>query len=186
MLPERPWQRSSPCGHTEGMDWCHYRFRSRWDLDAPPAAVFAALANGDDYPRWWPQVREVWRIDEHSGTARFRSLVPYDLWVIVSEARQDPAEGVLEISLSGDLEGWARWTVTARGTGTRARFDQEVVARKPLLRRLAFPGRPVFRVNHALMMRSGRRGLRSHLAARPAGAPGVASGSSGPRGGNAV
>ncbi|MBO3681006.1 SRPBCC family protein [Streptomyces sp. NEAU-YJ-81] len=151
------------------MDWCHYRFHSRWDLDAAPAAVFAALANGDDYPRWWPQVREVRRIDEHSGAARFRSLVPYDLRVTVSQARQDPADGVLEIGFSGDLEGWARWTVLPHGTGTRALFEQEVVARKPLLRRLALPGRPVFRANHALMMRSGRRGLRAHLAARPAG-----------------
>ncbi|MBU3869650.1 SRPBCC family protein [Streptomyces sp. 4503] len=151
------------------MDWCHYRFHSRWDLDAAPAAVFAALANGDDYPRWWPQVREVRRIDERSGAARFRSLVPYDLRVTVSEARQDPADGVLEIGFSGDLEGWARWTVLPHGTGTRALFEQEVVARKPLLRRLALPGRPVFRANHALMMRSGRRGLRAHLAVRPAG-----------------
>ncbi|MCG0289822.1 SRPBCC family protein [Streptomyces sp. PSAA01] len=151
------------------MDWCHYRFHSRWDLDAAPAAVFAALADGDDYPRWWPQVREVRRIDERSGAARFRSLVPYDLRVIVSEARQDPADGVLEIGFAGDLEGWARWTVLPQGTGTRALFEQEVVTRKPLLRRLALPGRPVFRANHALMMRSGRRGLRAYLAARPTG-----------------
>ncbi|MEE4597321.1 SRPBCC family protein [Streptomyces sp. DSM 41524] len=169
------------------MDWCHYRFRSRWDLDAPPAAVFAVLANGDDYPRWWPQVREVRRIDERSGAARFRSLVPYDLRLIVSEARQDPSEGVLEIGFAGDLEGRARWTVLPQGTGTRALFEQEVVARKPLLRRLALIGRPVFRVNHTLMMRAGLRGLRAHLAARTAGPAGAPSGpASGPPGGNAV
>ncbi|QKV91649.1 SRPBCC family protein [Streptomyces sp. NA02950] len=155
------------------MDWCRYRFRSRWELDAPPAAVYAALADGDTYPRWWPQIREVRRIDERTGAARFRSLVPYDLEVTVGEARQDPAAGVLEISLSGDLEGWVRWTVTARDTGTRALFEQEVVVRKPLLRRLALPGRPVFRLNHALMMRAGRRGLRAHLAATGAGRPGT-------------
>jgi hypothetical protein len=34
-----------------------------------------------------------------------------------------------------------------------------------LLRRFAVPGRPVFRLNHRLMMRSGRRGLRAHLQA---------------------
>lgn len=167
----------------EGMDWCHYRFRSRWDLDAPPAAVFAVLADGADYPRWWPQVREVRQIDERSGAARFRSLVPYDLWVIVSEARQDPADGVLEIGFSGDLEGWARWTVLPHGNGTRAFFEQEVVARKPLLRRLALPGRPVFRANHALMMRSGLRGLRTRLATKSARPSGPASP---PSGGNAV
>ncbi|MEU8826832.1 SRPBCC family protein [Streptomyces sp. NPDC048636] len=155
------------------MDWCRYRFRSRWDLDAPPAAVFAVLADGDSYPCWWPQVREARRIDERTGAARFRSLFPYDLEVTVHEARQDPAAGLLEIMFSGDLEGWARWTVTARDGGTRAFFAQEVVARKPLLRRLALPGRPVFRLNHALMMRAGRRGLRAHLGAARAGRPGA-------------
>ncbi len=35
--------------------------------------------------------------------------------------------------------------------------------RKPLLRRLAVPGRPLFRANHRLMMRAGRRGLAAHL-----------------------
>lgn len=164
------------------MDWCLYRFRSRWDLDAPPAAVYAALADGDAYPRWWPQVREVRRLDDRSGAARFRSLVPYDLHVTVGQARQEPAHGVLEATVSGDLEGWVRWTVTARGTGTRALFEQEVVVRKPLLRRLALPGRPVFRANHALMMRAGRRGLRAHLAAPPPGSAGPG----GPSGGNAV
>ncbi|MEU1666073.1 SRPBCC family protein [Streptomyces sparsogenes] len=152
------------------MDWCRYRFHSHWDLDAPPAAVYGLLAAGDDYPRWWPQVREAVRSDERTGTARFRSLIPYDLVITVREARQDPAAGVLELAMSGDLEGWARWTVTARGTGARAVFDQEVEVRKPLLRRLALPGRPLFRLNHALMMRSGLRGLRAHLATLPPGA----------------
>jgi len=151
------------------MDWCHYRFRSRWDLDAPPAAVFAALADGDGYPRWWPQVRDVRRVDDRTGTARFRSLVPYDLRLTVTEADRDPARGTLRITFSGDLEGWARWTVTARGAGTRALFEQDVVARKPLLRRFAVLGRPLFRANHALMMRAGRRGLRARLAGRTAG-----------------
>ncbi|WP_432012739.1 SRPBCC family protein [Streptomyces cucumeris] len=155
------------------MDWCRYRFHSRWDLDAPPADVFAVLADGDRYPRWWPQVREARRIDGRTGTARFRSLIPYDLEVTVREARQDAAAGVLEIMFSGDLDGWARWTVTARDGGTRALFEQEVVARKPLLRRFALPGRPVFRLNHALMMRAGCRGLRAHLDAVRAGRSGA-------------
>ncbi|MDI5964655.1 polyketide cyclase [Streptantibioticus silvisoli] len=100
------------------------------------------------------------------GVIRFRSVLPYELVVTAREARRDPAAGVLEISMAGDLEGWARWTVCADGAaGSRAVFDQDVVVRKPLMRRLALPGRPLFRLNHALMMRAGRRGLRSSLAA---------------------
>ncbi|WP_432087721.1 MULTISPECIES: SRPBCC family protein [unclassified Streptomyces] len=145
------------------MDWCRYRFRCVWRLAAPPDAVYAVLERAEDYPRWWPQVREVVPRDETSGTARFRSLLPYDLVVTVRALRRDPAARVLEVGLGGDLEGRARWTLTPEGTGTRVLYEQEVEVRARLLRALAVPGRLVFRANHALMMRGGRRGLAAHL-----------------------
>jgi len=147
------------------MDWSHYRFRSLWSLPAPPADVYAVLEQAEDYPRWWPQVREVNRIDDTSGLIRIRSVLPYDMTFTAREVRRDPAAGVLEINMSGDIDGWARWTVTADGPGSLVRYDQEVYVTKPLLRRLAVPGRPVFRANHALMMRAGRRGLTTYLEA---------------------
>ncbi|SHI36156.1 SRPBCC family protein [Streptomyces sp. 3214.6] len=147
------------------MDWTRYRFRTLWDLPAPPARVYDTLEQAEDYPRWWPQVREVNRVDDTSGVVRIRSLLPYDLTFTAREVRRDPAAGVLEIAMTGDLDGWARWTLTAHGSGTLARYDQVVQVNKPLLRRFAVPGRPVFRLNHRLMMRSGRRGLMAHLQA---------------------
>ncbi|MET9802089.1 SRPBCC family protein [Streptomyces sp. NPDC006368] len=146
------------------MNWCHYRFRSVWKLPAPPDTVYAALAEPDTYPRWWPQVRRAVRLDQHRGVARLRSFLPYDILVTVTEGRSDPHARVLEAALDGDLEGWLRWTVTADGVdGARARYDQEVEVRQPLMRGLALPGRPFFVANHALMMRAGRRGLAAHL-----------------------
>ncbi|MFJ4871762.1 SRPBCC family protein [Streptomyces sp. NPDC088757] len=145
------------------MDWYRYRFRCVWRLAAPPDRVYAVLERAEDYPRWWPQVREVIPHDETSGTARFRSLLPYDLVVAVRALRRDPAARVLEVGLGGDLEGRARWTLAPEGTGTRVLYEQEVEVRARLLRVLAVPGRPVFRANHALMMRGGRRGLAAHL-----------------------
>jgi uncharacterized protein YndB with AHSA1/START domain len=147
------------------MDWSHYRFRSVWDLPAPPTDVYVALEQAQDYPRWWPQVREVTPIDERSGVIRIRSVLPYDMTFTAREVRRDPAAGSLEIAMTGDIDGWARWTLASDGPGTRATYDQEVDVSKPLLRRLAVPGRPVFRANHALMMRAGRRGLTAYLEA---------------------
>lgn len=148
-------------GHTGEVDWTHYRFRSVWQLDAPLGAVYAVLERAEEYPLWWPQVKEVTALGPRSGLVRIRATLPYTLTFTAHEVRHEP--GVLEIAMRGDLEGWARWTLVARGSGTVARFEQEVRTRKPLLRRLAVPGRPVFRANHRLMMRSGRRGLRARL-----------------------
>ncbi|WP_338694488.1 SRPBCC family protein [Streptomyces sp. Q6] len=144
--------------------WSHYRFRSVWDLPAPPAAVFAVLERAEEYPAWWPQVRAVTPLDDTSGVAVFRSFLPYELTVTAREKRRDPAAGILEVEMSGDLDGWARWTLRpVPGGGTRAVYDQEVEVRKALMRRFAVPGRPVFLANHAWMMRGGRRGLAASL-----------------------
>ncbi|MEU9152056.1 SRPBCC family protein [Streptomyces sp. NPDC048417] len=147
------------------MDWTHYRFRSLWPLPADRAAVYRALERVEDYPSWWPQVRAVSRLNDTTGVITIRSVLPYDMTFTAREARRDPAAGVLEIVMSGDIEGWSRWTITADGTGTLARYDQVVDVSKPLLRRLAVPGRPFFRANHRLMMWAGRRGLLGHLQA---------------------
>ncbi|GAA2437185.1 SRPBCC family protein [Streptomyces pulveraceus] len=147
------------------MDWSHYRFVSIWDLPAPPDAVYGILERAEDYPRWWPQVREATPVDGATGTTCIRSLLPYDLVMTVRERRRDPRAGVIEATLSGDLDGWIRWTVTPHGGGSRVVYEQEVEVRRRLMRLLAVPGRPVFRANHALMMRAGRRGLAARLAA---------------------
>ncbi|WP_436989333.1 SRPBCC family protein [Streptomyces sp. enrichment culture] len=163
----------------------HYRFRSVWDLDTPPGDVYAVLERAGEYPEWWPQVREVvWRGDgggggeRAAGSARIRSLLPYDLRITARLTLRDPAARALAIEMDGDLEGWARWRLAPRGgphgpaTGTRAVFEQEVEARRPLLRLLALPGRPLFEANHALMMRAGHHGLRRRLGEVPPGGRG--------------
>ncbi|MEU9449469.1 SRPBCC family protein [Streptomyces sp. NPDC048277] len=147
------------------MDWTHYRFLSLWPLPHGTTAVYRALERVEEYPDWWPQVRSVSRLNDTTGVITIRSVLPYDMTFTARETRSDPAAGVLEVAMTGDIEGWARWTVTADGTGTLARYEQVVDVNKPLLRRLAVPGRPFFRVNHRLMMRAGRRGLLGHLQA---------------------
>jgi hypothetical protein len=147
------------------MDWTHYRFLSLWSLPFRAATVYRALERVEDYPDWWPQVRSVSRLNDATGVITIRSVLPYDMTFTARETRRDPEAGVLEIAMTGDIEGWARWTVAAEGTGTLARYDQVVDVEKPLLRRLAVPGRPFFRANHRLMMRAGRRGLLGHLQA---------------------
>jgi hypothetical protein len=141
-----------------------YRFRSVWSLDAPVTDVYASLELLDDYPLWWPEIRAARRRDEHAYELTARSMLPYDLEFLTTQRRRDPEAGVLEADLTGDLEGFSRWTITGTGHATTAVFDEEVTANKALLRRLAHVARPAFRANHGLMMRDGRRGLATYLA----------------------
>jgi hypothetical protein len=147
------------------MDWCHYRFRSVWDPTAGPDAVYTVLERAEEHPPWWPQVREVTALDDLTGILRLGSFLPYELRVTVLARLPDPVGGVLEAGMEGDVDGWARRTLTARGTGTGtlALYEQEVEVRKPLMRRQSLPRRPVFRANHPAMTRGGRRGLSAYL-----------------------
>jgi hypothetical protein len=141
-----------------------YEFRNHWSVDAAPDTVYTVLEALDRYPRWWPEVREVRQISERAYELRCRSLLPYDLVFVTHESERDLVNRVLEAKLTGDLEGFSRWTITATGSGADLLFEEEVVTTKALLRRLAPIARPAFRANHALMMRHGERGLRTYLA----------------------
>ena len=142
-----------------------YLFVSTWDLPVAPEAVYATLRDIASYPRWWREIRRASRIDGESCALVCRSLLPYDLAFSVHQARVDERALVLEAQLHGDLEGVSRWTLAGASGRCRARFEEDVVVHKALLRALEPIARPALRANHSLMMRSGERGLRDYLRA---------------------
>jgi Polyketide cyclase / dehydrase and lipid transport len=145
------------------MDLNRYTFRSVWRLQAKPDHVFEVLADLENYPSWWPEVRRADRLDDSTANLTVRSLLPYDLEFTSIQTRRDHFAGILEASMQGDLEGFSRWALTAAGDSCTAVFEEEVIARKALLRRLGFVARPAFTANHRLMMRHGRDGLQTYL-----------------------
>ncbi|WP_216206759.1 SRPBCC family protein [Amycolatopsis aidingensis] len=140
-----------------------YRFRTTWTIAAPPPVVFATLIDLGGYPAWWPNVRAVHRIDEDTAELVCRSALPFLLRVHLTRVEENPGAGRLGVLLAGDLEGTLTGLVREHGSGTRLEIAQQVVARKKLLRLLSPLAHPVFRANHAVMMRRGRRGLCERL-----------------------
>lgn len=141
-----------------------YRFRSTWRVGAAIDDVYAVLERLPDYPLWWPQVRSVTPRPDGTYELTCRSSLPYELRFTTTQSVRDPVNRVLEASMSGDLEGFSRWAISADGRGTSATFEEEVTATKRLLRWLEPVARPAFTANHSRMMRDGERGLRTYLA----------------------
>ncbi len=150
------------------MDLNHYEFRSVWRLEAASDLIFDVLADLGTYPAWWPEVPRADRRDDVTFDLTVRSLLPYDLAFRATQARRDREAGVLEVSMSGDLDGFSRWAISDDGGICVATFEEEVTARKPLLR-LALLARPAFQANHWLMMRHGNLGLQTFLRGYAAG-----------------
>ena len=151
-------------------------FQSIWSVEAPFDDVCRVLVDVESYPDWWPEIRSV----EALGDGRFqmvaRSLLPYELRFVSEERPEKSSRGVIDAALSGDLEGFARWTVSEVAGGCRLVYDQEVETHKKLLDILAPVGRPAFRANHSLMMRHGQAGLRTYMAGYLRGAADGATG----------
>lgn len=92
-----------------------------------------------------------------------RSLLPFDLHLTITGAFEETESRVLRGVVGGDLEGVSGWSVRPHGTGSRAVLEQDMVARKALIRRLEVPFRPLFRANHYLLTYRGHRGLKAWL-----------------------
>lgn len=147
------------------MSFNDYRFRSLWSVRTTTGRVFDALVDLAGYPDWWPDIRDVTQVDEDTADVTCRSVLPYSLRFRLHRAVEDELGGRVRVDMTGDLEGYVQGLVVEHRTaGALLAITQRVVVTKPLLRALAPVARPVFRANHALMMRRGQRGLRAYLA----------------------
>lgn len=139
-----------------------FEFTDRWEVAARPAEVAAVLVDLEHYPRWWPQVRAVARLGPDTAWVCCRSALPYTLDLVLDAVSRTPP--VVEVAISGDLDGYARFTLTEVAGGTRLEFAQRVSVRG-WLAVASYVGRRVLTWNHARMMAGCRAGLGAATAA---------------------
>ena len=145
---------------------------SEWRLGAPIELVWDALVRPQDWPRWWPYVREALPIA--AGNARgigagtryvWSNRLPYRLAFDMRTTRAEPPV-LLEGEARGDLEGRGRWLL-ARDAGTTAvRYESRVHTTKRWMNVVGPLLAPFFAWNHHQVMRAGGRGLAEYLGAR--------------------
>ena len=140
-----------------------YRFGGSWHVGAPLPEVRATIVDLEHYPEWWPQVRAVASLGPDDAWVVCRSVLPYSLELVLHAVSRDGP--VLEVAVSGDLDGYVRWRLSEEGAGTRMDLEQEVTV-PGLLGVASYPLRPVLRWNHHRMLMGCITGLRERLQAR--------------------
>ena len=143
-----------------------YVFVDEWDVDAPPEAVFDALADATTYPKWWRPVYIETTTDGPPGIGRtsqqhFKGRLPYHLHTTSTITLYERPTAV-GADVDGDLRGRGLWTLTPRDGGTHVRFDWRVYAEKPIVRALTPVLRPLFRWNHAWAIARAQAGLEPY------------------------
>jgi hypothetical protein len=94
-----------------------------------------------------------------------RASLPYELAFRARITRVE-APRLLELTALGDLEGSGRGTLAEEDGATTIRFEWRVATTKPWMNALAPAARPVFGLNHHLVMRRAARALANRLDAR--------------------
>ena len=147
-----------------------YLFVDQWDVEAPQEAVFTALADSRTYPEWWTPVY----LDVQGGgepglgsesSQHFKGRLPYHLRTHGRIVEYDPPR-LVRAEVDGDLRGIGLWTLTPTPSGTHVRFDWQVYADRPLLRRLTPVLRPLFRWNHNWAIARAMDGLEPYAQRR--------------------
>ena len=144
-----------------------YTFSHHWVVPAPADRVQQVLADLEHYPDWWPQIRAVAKIDDDNARVVCRSVLPYDIDLLLTAIRREPLG--LETILSGDLEGTARWRLHPDGDMTRLDYEQDVLVTGRLLGLLSVALRRPLALNHDKMMAGCRDGLAAYVRADPSG-----------------
>ncbi len=149
-----------------------YAFVTLWHIEAPIHAVFSAIYHSLHWPNWWKGVERVVELEPGDSLGvgslyrfTFKSRLPYRLTFTIRVTRVEPPMA-LEGIASGEVEGTARWQLSAQGAVTIARYEWQVRTTKRWMNLLAPIARPVFEWNHDAVMREGGIALARLLNAR--------------------
>jgi hypothetical protein len=73
---------------------------------------------------------------------------------------------------TGDLEGTGIWNFEQDGAHVNITYDWTIRANKPIVQKLSFLLKPIFRSNHDWTMKRGEKSLKLELLRRRARTPG--------------
>lgn len=152
-----------------------YHFIDRWRVEADVAEVADILEDALNLSRWWSavyfEVKELEPGGEHGvgKVIRLRAggWLPYTLQIDFRTMESRYPHG-FSMAATGDLEGVGVWTFTQEGKFVDVTYDWTIEANKPIVRRLSFLLKPIFRSNHNWTMKRGEESLKLELLRRRA------------------
>lgn len=149
----------------------HYKFLTRWELEAPIETVWAAVSDLSTYPQWFPYFAEVTQVAPGDATGvgktyrvKVGGKLPYYLSFTLENVGQDPPR-TLESKSSGQLEGTGRWELSQSGNVTTALYFWHVQTNRRWMNMTARLLRPLFVWNHHQVMDKGGTRLAAYLGA---------------------
>ena len=152
-----------------------YHFVDRWRVEGDVKEVADILEDALAMPSWWGSVYfDVKEIEPGSegGIGKLISLraggwLPYTLQINFRTTESRYPHG-FTMDATGDLEGKGIWTFRQDGPFVLITYDWTIKANKPIIEKLSFLLKPIFRSNHSWTMNRGEESLKLELLRRRA------------------
>lgn len=152
-----------------------YHFVDRWRVEGDLKEVADILEDALALPRWWGSVYfEVKEIEPggEGGVGKLISLraggwLPYTLRINFRTIESRYPHG-FTMDATGDLEGKGIWTFRQDGPFVLITYAWTIKANKPIIEKLSFLLKPIFRSNHTWTMNRGEESLKLELLRRRA------------------
>jgi uncharacterized protein YndB with AHSA1/START domain len=126
------------------------RSERRFEFDAAPPALWAALGSVDDYPRWWPWLRRFEARALATGEEWRCTVKPPLPYVVRFAIRFDEVEVErrIDATVQGDIEGPAQLLIEPSTGGSAVTLTSSLRPTNTVLKTAALLGRPLVRYGH--------------------------------------
>ena len=153
----------------------NYHFVDRWRVEADVKEVADILEDALNLPQWWGStyfdVEQIEPGGEHGIGKVFRlhagGWLPYTLRINFRTIESHYPYG-FAMDATGDLEGRGIWIFEPEGAFVNVTYDWTIRANKPIIQKLSFLLKPIFRSNHHWSMKRGQESLKLELLRRRA------------------
>jgi len=152
-----------------------YHFIDRWRVEGNVTEVAEILEDALSLSAWWPSVYFAVKELEPGGEGGVGKLIslraggwlPYTLRINFRTTESRYPHG-FTMEARGDLEGKGIWAFQQDGPFVKVTYDWTIRANKPIIDKLSFLLKPIFRSNHNWTMKRGEESLKLELLRRRA------------------
>src|SRR5712671_2309683 len=152
-----------------------YHFIDRWRVEGMVQEVADIIEDALSLSLWWPSVYFEVKELEPGGEGGVGKLIrlraggwlPYTLRINFRTTESRYPYG-FTMDATGDLEGQGIWTFEQDGPLVNVSYDWTIRANRPIVDKLSFLLKPIFRSNHNWTMKRGEESLRLELLRRRA------------------
>ncbi len=148
----------------------HFRFVTLWEIAAPREAVWDVLVDYEQWPTWWPSVKEIMELEAgdpvtgigQKSLFRWKTPLGYGFDFATSTLEVTPPL-LLVARAEGQIIGEGRWELTTTEQGTEVVYFWTVETTQHWMDWMASVMRPLMEWNHAATMRQGGKGLAKFM-----------------------